>query len=330
VTLGLDGAGMHGRRHGGGNHDPHATPGGDTVTTPSVAPQSDDASASRPSGRPGTPARVVVGATPGADDAVAWALRHAGRHGAPVHLVRAYESGDLWPGGVAAALGVPRAGLRDVLTRATLTRVRRLARANGWPEDEDPTVQVVDDRPVEALLDAGREASMLVVGHRQRPAEALWDLGSVALGVLRHAHVPVTVVRSATDDGPVVVGVDGSSNAFGALRHALGDAAVRGVSTVVVAATRVTPAWAEDQVEQAARAAVDAGLVPGHVEVVAVDEPPARALLDLAARRGASLLVVGHRGLGRAASMVLGSVGQELVARAPIPVTVVRPGPAAP
>ena len=220
---------------------------------------------------------------------------------------------------------------KRTFTRATLTRVRRLARANGWPEDGDPTVQVIDDRPVEALLEAGREASMLVVGHRQRPAEALWGLGSVALGVLRHAHVPVTVVRSAADDGPVVVGVDGSSHAFGALRHALADAAVRRVSTVVVvAATRVTPSWADAQIEQAARAAVDAGLVPGHAQVVAVEEPPARALLDLAARHRASLLVVGHRGRGRTTSMMLGSVGQELVARGPIPVTVVRPGPAAP
>jgi nucleotide-binding universal stress UspA family protein len=284
----------------------------------------------RPASAPVAPAGrsvpVIVGATPGADDAVAWALRHARRHGAPVHLVRAYEPGDLWPGGVACALGVPRAGLRDVLARATLTRARRLARSGGRSADEDPVVQVVEGRPVDALLEAARGASMLVVGHRPRPAEAVWGFGSVALGVLRHATTAVTVVRSAPDDGPVVIGIDGSSSARHALRHALADAAARGERTLVlVAGTPAAPEWAHAQVAEVASTVGLAGIVPGSVEVVAEEGSPARALLDIAARHRAALIVVGHRGRGRTASMMLGSVGQELVARAPIPVTVVCP-----
>lgn len=295
-------------------------PGPDPMTTHAVASEVRDASVSRPPGPSGRVAPVVVGATPGADDAVAWALQHAGRHRAAVRLIRAYEPGDLWPGGVACALGVPRAGLRDVLTRATLTRARRLARSAGPPDGEDPAVLVVEGRPVDALLEAARGSSMLVVGHRRRPGEAVWGFGSVALGVLRHAHTAVTVVRSAPDDGPVVVGIDGSSSAVRALRHALADAAARGVRTVVVVAgTPVVPDWAYAQI-------AGAGPVPGPVDVLAVDGSSAwRALLDVAARHRAALLVVGHRGRGRTASMMLGSVGQALVARAPMPVTVVCP-----
>ncbi|HEY2191268.1 MAG TPA: universal stress protein [Actinomycetospora sp.] len=274
-------------------------------------------------------APVVVGATPDADDAVAWALGYAGGHGAPVRLVRAYEPGDLWPGGVACALGVPRAGLRDVLARATLTRARRLVRAAGRPTDEEPSIDVVEGRPVDALLAAARGASMVVVGHRPRPAEAVWGFGSVALGVLRHAPTTVTVVRSAAPDGAVVVGMDGTSTARCALRHGLADGAVRGVRTVVVlAGTAVVPAWLHRQVEEAARALRDAGTEPGPVDVVAVEGPPGRALLVVAARQHTSVLVVGHRERGRTAVMMHGSVGQELVAKAPLPVTLVAPDPA--
>lgn len=266
-----------------------------------------------------------MGAAPEADEAVAWALRHAHRHRTDVRLVRAYESGDLWPGGVACALGVPRAGLRDVLARSTLTRARRIAREAGQPDDDDPVVDVREGSAVEVLLAASRDASMVVVGHRKRPGAALWGFGSVALGVLHHAHAPVTVVCSASDDGPVVVGVDGSSNAFTALRHALADAAARRVRTIVVAAgTTVSPAWAHAQVEDASRRVTDAGVTPGTAEVVAVDEPAARALIETAERHRAALVVVGHRGRGHLTSAVLGSVGEELVARAPLPVTVVR------
>jgi nucleotide-binding universal stress UspA family protein len=52
-------------------------------------------------------------------------------------------------------------------------------------------------------------------------------------------------------------------------------------------------------------------------------ELPARALMDHAAR--AQLVVVGSRGRGELAGLVLGSVGNALVHGAPCPVAVVRP-----
>lgn len=51
--------------------------------------------------------------------------------------------------------------------------------------------------PVASLIDLGREAQLLVVGHRGRGGFDGLFLGSVALGVLHHARCPVAVVRSA-------------------------------------------------------------------------------------------------------------------------------------
>jgi nucleotide-binding universal stress UspA family protein len=68
------------------------------------------------------------------------------------------------------------------------------------------------------------------------------------------------------------------------------------------------------------------GAAPGHAEVVVTthvvaDERPARALIRFAER--ADGLVVGSRGRGGFAGLLLGSVSQQLSQHAPCPVTIV-------
>ena len=60
-----------------------------------------------------------------------------------------------------------------------------------------------------------------------------------------------------------------------------------------------------------------------HVDARVLLETPEAALLDAAA--GAHLLVVGSRGRGTLASLILGSVSVGVSAHAPCPVVVVRP-----
>jgi nucleotide-binding universal stress UspA family protein len=81
--------------------------------------------------------------------------------------------------------------------------------------------------------------------------------------------------------------------------------------------------------EEILRAAVSAlGLDGGTaVETVAIEGDPGRALCDLAAERGATVLVAGSRGRGGIKRAVLGSVSDHLVRNSPCPVLL--SGPAA-
>lgn len=142
----------------------------------------------------------------------------------------------------------------------------------------------------------------------------------------------------------VVVGVDGSEHSRAALRWAAGEAALRGARLKIVcawsypyvaAAGALTPVLADWEGQrgdaQVALESAVAEVAAGHegleVETVVVAGAAARVLLDAA--EGADLLVVGSRGHGGFAGLLLGSVGQQCVSHAPCPVVVVRGEPAA-
>ena len=137
--------------------------------------------------------------------------------------------------------------------------------------------------------------------------------------------------------GVVVVGVDGSEHGEAALQFAAEEAVLRGASL------RVVCAW-----EFPMNLTADIGLVPGLMqrfaeegeEIVreavarvaelrpsvaceprAVEGHAGSVLLDEA--RGAILLVVGSRGRGELAGVLLGSVSHQVLHHAPCPVTVV-------
>lgn len=148
----------------------------------------------------------------------------------------------------------------------------------------------------------------------------------------------------------IVVGVDGSPGGLEALRWALTEARLRGTAVQVVHAWMVPlidalpEPWAigspplgpsDDEVhehlEAAARSVLDASLAearsadPGvEVRGELVEARPAAALL--AAAEDADLLVVGSRGRGGFAGLLLGSVSAQCVHHAPCPVMVVPSG----
>jgi nucleotide-binding universal stress UspA family protein len=84
-----------------------------------------------------------------------------------------------------------------------------------------------------------------------------------------------------------------------------------------------------DAADEILRAAVSALGFDGNasVETVAIEGDPGRALCDLAAERGATVIVAGSRGRGGLKRAVLGSVSDHLVRHAPCPVLL--SGPAA-
>jgi nucleotide-binding universal stress UspA family protein len=146
----------------------------------------------------------------------------------------------------------------------------------------------------------------------------------------------------------VVVGVDGSPGARVALEYAIEEAARRGALLRVVAAVEPPELWAAlygayvppprseiiGQVRKETRRWVDevvtargfaATTLPISLEI-RVGRP---GDILVGAAEDAELLVVGHRGRGSVASVLLGSVGLHCVLHAQCPVTVVRQQPTA-
>ena len=136
----------------------------------------------------------------------------------------------------------------------------------------------------------------------------------------------------------IVVGVDGSPSADGALEFAAEEAALRGASLRVVCAWEYRPVVDTDSVypsevfdafpkeqqdivsKSLARAAELQPLVACEGKVLAGQ--PASVLLEEA--KHADMIVIGSRGRGGFASLLLGSVGQQVVHHALCPVVVVR------
>jgi nucleotide-binding universal stress UspA family protein len=207
------------------------------------------------------------------------------------------------------------------------------------------STRLVRDLPGRALVEAADqdEAELLVVGARGRGDVRSMLLGSVSYDCLHESHRPVAVVRQGMAphvEGPrrVVVGVDGSEQAQRALRWAVDHAAATGASLEVIQAWHVPyigadpyggvlvldPAdferVAKEQLERAL-AAVDLAPVTAGVQRSTPCHQPAAALIDAA--KGAELVVVGARGLGGFAGLLLGSTSSQLVHHAPCPVVVV-------
>ena len=136
----------------------------------------------------------------------------------------------------------------------------------------------------------------------------------------------------------IVVGVDGSSGARAALRFAVEEARLRGATLRLVTAWHVpsitysggfVAPFDEREFEHSAEAACDEALAAVREEIaglevqrVAREGLAARVLLEEA--QDADLLVVGTRGHGGFAGLLLGSVSEQCAHHAPCPVIIVN------
>ena len=134
----------------------------------------------------------------------------------------------------------------------------------------------------------------------------------------------------------IVVGVDGSDPSTRALRWAAHQAKLTGTKLKVVTSWEYPPTlgWAppypsdfdpNEDARKAVQDTIDTVLGPEAAVVGEVDVTeghPAFVLTEAA--RGAELLVVGSRGHGAFAGMLLGSVSEYCAAHASCPVVVVR------
>lgn len=137
---------------------------------------------------------------------------------------------------------------------------------------------------------------------------------------------------------PVVVGVDGSEESLHAVEWGAREAQLRRAPLRIVSVAAMPPrmrarhgatqtvadALQEESVRAVSEATARAGEVAPDlsVDTELLSGPPATAIADSGS--GAMMLVVGARGQGRFAAMLLGSVSRYAAAHAPCPVIVVR------
>jgi nucleotide-binding universal stress UspA family protein len=126
--------------------------------------------------------RIVVGVDGSADGhrALAWAVEEARLRACELDVVQAWEY-----------LGVYTV---DPDSRQLAHSKLEAAVAGLETSGVDVKPRLVEGRPVEALLEAARDADLLVVGSRGHGGLAATVLGSVSTGVVRHAPCPVVVV----------------------------------------------------------------------------------------------------------------------------------------
>ncbi len=66
------------------------------------------------------------------------------------------------------------------------------------------------------------------------------------------------------------------------------------------------------------------GKIPGEIRMEMLEGSPAEEIINVANIRKSDLIIMGSRGLGKLAGLVLGSQSQKVVSHAPCPVLIVR------
>ena len=305
----------------------------------------------------GTPRGIVVGVD-GSDQshcALVWAAQEAQKRRTPLHVVTAYTV----PVFAASSMDAGYATLDDAVIREGAEAVLQQAveKVDGYGVEVHATVETGDAAGV--LLELSEEAELVVVGTRGRGGFMGRLLGSVSSAVPAHAHCPSVTIPLAcaprlegvdfelpkTKDSPVrpddvekvvLVGVDGSEQARMATLVAAEQAARWGRPLRVICALPPftgSLAWVPAPLDREAlyadlRSQLDAGVAwlrshfPGlHISGEVQDGSPVELLIE--ATRTAELLVMGTRGRGGFAGMLLGSTSQGVLHHAKGPVMVV-------
>lgn len=267
--------------------------------------------------------RLVAGvATLRPDDpALVAGLRLSARLGAELHLVHV----------AATAAGKPGTNALDAL---------REAAERAAPGAPGVRCRVVTGIPGQRLLEVAAEveANLLVLAHTRRTALASAVMGTTASHVIRTSRIPVLVVREPLPDRPLRVLLTTDLSRHAAFAHAWGGGVARALcapdaaemrSLLVTPPVPGEPAIARDHGDvNAARDLLDFLLA----EVPATSSAPrvrhgdaALEIVREAQEWDADLLVLGTHGRRGVSRMLLGSVAETVLQRAPCATLVIPP-----
>jgi nucleotide-binding universal stress UspA family protein len=257
-------------------------------------------------------------------EAVAWAAKEAALRKVSLKIAHAITE---WAAGTDTGRYAEVARWMRQGGQSVLAAAEDRARAE-QPQLTVETALLPGD-PRAALISAGEEAELLVIGSHGLSGVRGMLVGSVAHGVAGRVSCDVVLVSElpSLPRGEIVAGIDGSPASRSVLDFAFAEAELRGTRLRVVYAWT----WPEPEpVDEGAERLMVRETLAGHRErhpgVNVVEEivqgHPVEALREAAT--GADLLVVGSRGRGTFAGLVLGSVSQALLHRSPCPLAVIR------
>jgi nucleotide-binding universal stress UspA family protein len=263
--------------------------------------------------------------------ALDWAIALASKNGSKITIACSYSL----PTFAAASIDGGFAALDDSSiqegARVVLEGAAKRVKDAGIPV----IAQIASGDPAGALVELSADHNLVVVGTRGRSGFTERLLGTVSSALPAHAKCPVVVVpghglRDSDQLPPieeikrVVVGVDGSAISLGALKKAVHHAKIWNAELVAVGAVPLSKgagilAWVGP-------ASVDhEEVLRGYAEkldAIVLDGTGAELLTEFS--EAADLLVVGSRGRGGFAGLLLGSTSQAVLHHSKCPVLVVN------
>ena len=274
--------------------------------------------------------------------AAEWAAARAKLNNAQLQLVCAYAlpsytAASMESGFAVIDNDVIRASAQTVVDE-TLTHLAKLGyQAEGRVEPGDPTA---------VLVQLSEQADLIVVGTRGTGGFADRLLGATSSALPAYSRCPVVVVpgrgadQQFTPVKKIVIGVDGSRRSRKSLRRAIEEAALWGaqltaVDAVPMASSAGVLAWLLATVDRESKlrdgrdelkAIFKAESAGSGVEIQARarDGSPAALLTEFST--AVELVVVGTRGRGGFAGVLMGSTSQSVLAHSTCPVLVVPTG----
>ena len=182
---------------------------------------------------------IVVGVdgSRAAIDAALWAVDEAVSRDIPLRLTYAIDP--------ATTDADPQTAARELAKAEVAVRYACMA-VESTDAPVKIEVEIMQERPTRALLDATRWAAMVCVGSMGLKHCLHGRMGSTAAALALSAHCPVAVVRGHDPFGPagqwVVVELDASPASEGVLRRALDEAQLRAAPLRVLNGNRLAGA----------------------------------------------------------------------------------------
>jgi nucleotide-binding universal stress UspA family protein len=136
---------------------------------------------------------VGIDGSDGAHRALEWAMKEAAAHHAPLTVVTVHEvAASGWTGN--PVILPPDEQDVEKARHAAEESVAKATAQLGESQPLSVTVRAVNGFPAQELIEASRDADLLVVGSRGGGGFARLMMGSVGDQVMRHAYCPVVVV----------------------------------------------------------------------------------------------------------------------------------------